>query len=242
MGGLVDGIRQALEVILHGDHEVGRLVLRTLRVGVESTALAALFGLPAGVALGTSRFRGRGAALALSNAGLRVPPVALGTVLWLLMWPGSRWGGGPLSGLHWIYTFNAVILAQTLLVLPVVVALTAAAVQSVPAALLEQARAFGASGLRWRLLALREARLGVVAAIIAALGSATASVGAILVVGSTVTDATLATAALNAWSTGGQDARAVAYGTVLLGLFLILAAALTIAQQRRLTWIPNRAS
>ena len=79
------------------------------------------------------------------NAGLRMPPVALGLVLWMLMWPDSRWGGGPLSAASgWIYSLNAVILAQTLLVLPIVVALTAAAVQRVPGGLLDQARAFGA--------------------------------------------------------------------------------------------------
>ena len=78
------------------------------------------------------------------NAGIRTPPVALGVLLWLLLWPDSRWGGGLLSGLGWIYTLSAVILAQTLLALPIVVALTAAAVQRVPDGLLDQARAFGA--------------------------------------------------------------------------------------------------
>ena len=218
------------------------ITVRTLRVGIESTAIAVVLGMPAGALLGTSAFRGRRAVLAVANAGLRVPPVALGTLLWLLLWPDSRWGGGPLSSLGWIYTFNAVILAQTLLVLPIVVALTAAAVQGVPTALMEQAAAFGASPWRRRLLALREARVGAVAAVIAALGSAVASVGAILVVGSSLGDVTLATASLTAWTTGGQDARAVAYASVLLGVFLMVAAALTTAQQHRLAWIPGRAS
>ena len=102
------------------------------------------------------------------------------------MWPDSQWGGGPLGGLGWIYTLNAVILAQTLLALPVVVALTVAAVQAVPAGLLEQARALGARRPRLARLALREARIGVLAALIAALGTAMASVGAVLVVGSSL--------------------------------------------------------
>lgn len=242
MDQLLDGLRQALELIFYGDSELVATTLRTLRIGLESTAIATLLGLPAGCALGLARFRGRGLLLGAFNAGIRTPPVALGVLLWLLLWPDSRWGGGPLSGLGWIYTLNAVILAQTLLVLPIVVALTAAAVQRVPDGLLDQARAFGAPAWRRGTLALREARVGVLAALIAALGTAIASVGAILVVGSQLGSATLATAALSQWNSGGDDARAVAYGTVLLGMFLVLAAVLTTMQHRRSGWIPGRAS
>ncbi len=218
------------------------IVLRTLRVGVESTAIATLLGIPLGCALGLGRFRGRTLLLGGSNAGIRTPPVALGVLLWLLLWPDSRWGGGPLSGLGWIYTLHAVILAQTLLVLPIVIALTAAAVQRVPDALLEQARAYGAPWRARVLLALCEARVGVTAALIAALGTAIASVGAILVVGSSLGSATLATAALSQWNAGGNDARSIAYGSVLLGMFLVLAALMTTLQHRRGGWIPGRAS
>lgn len=224
------------------DADLLAIALRTLRVGFESTALATLLGIPLGCALGLGRFRGRTLLLGTANAGIRTPPVALGVLLWLLLWPDSRWGGGLLSGLGWIYTTSAVILAQTLLVLPIVIALTAAAVQRVPDALLEQARAFGATWTRLALLALREARVGVTAALIAALGTAISSVGAILVVGSSLGSATLATAALSEWNAGGSDARSVAYGSVLLGMFLVLAAAMTTLQHRRGGWIPGRAS
>jgi tungstate transport system permease protein len=224
------------------DEQVLTIALRTLRVGVEATAFASVVGLPAGVALGLARFRGRTALLGVFNAGIRTPPVALGVLLWLALWPDSRWGGGPLSGLGWIYTFQAAILAQTLLVLPIVAALTAASVQRVPEGLLEQARAYGARWGALARLALREARVGVVAALIAAFGTAIASVGAILVVGASLGDATLATAALSAWNMGGDDARAVAYGTVLLGMFVVLAALLTTLQHRRGGWIAGRAS
>jgi tungstate transport system permease protein len=224
------------------DAELVTITLRTLRVGVESTAIATLLGVPAGCLLGLGRFRGRTLLLGMFNAGIRTPPVALGVLLWLLLWPDSRWGGGLLSGLGWIYTPQAVILAQTLLALPIVVALTAAAVQRVPDGLLDQARAFGAPAWRRATLALREARVGVLAALIAALGTAIASVGAILVVGSSLGSATLATAAISHWNAGGEDAQAVAYGTVLLGMFLVLAALMTTMQHRRGGWIPGRAS
>jgi tungstate transport system permease protein len=242
MSALLEGIGDGVSLVVHGDQDVVTITLRTLRIAFESTAIAALVGVPLGCALGLGRFRGRRAALAVVNAGIRVPPVAVGHVLWLLLWPDSLWGGGPLSGLNWIYTLNAVILAQTLLALPIVAALTSAAVQGAPAAVVEQAAAFGASWPARAALALREARIGVIAAITAALGTAIASVGAVVIVGSSLGTSTLATAALTQWDQGGQDARSVAYGTVLLGLFVLLAALLTSIQQRREPWLPGRTS
>lgn len=242
MSALLDGVGDGLRLIGTGDDEVVSITLRTLRVAFEATAIATVVGVPLGCALGLGRFRGRRGALAVVNVGIRMPPVALGHVLWLLLWPDSRWGGGPLSRLNWIYTLDAVVLAQTLLALPIVAALTASAVQGVPGGLVEQSQAFGAGPWQRASLALREARIGVVAAIIAALGVAMASVGAIIVVGSSLGTATLATAALTQWNVGGQDARSVAYGTVLLGVFLLLAASLTLAQQRETPWIPGRTS
>jgi tungstate transport system permease protein len=239
---LLDGISGAFELISGGDRELVDITLRTLRIAGESTVIATAIGLPLGAVLGLGRFRGRTALLALANAGLRFPPIALGQILWLLMWPDSPWGGGPLAGLGWLYTPNAAILAQTLLALPIITALTAAAVQRVPAGLLAQAAAFGAPPIGRGLLALREARVGVIAAITTGLGTAIASVGAIIVVGNSLGSATLATAALTQWNAGGADAAAVAYGTVLLGLFLVIAAALTTLQHRRTTWIPGRVS
>jgi tungstate transport system permease protein len=217
------------------------VTLRTLRIGFESTAIAATAGVPLGVALGLGRFRGRNAALGFFNAGLRIPPVALGHGLWLLLWPSSQWGGGPLSGLGWLYTLDAVILAQSLLALPVIVALTTAAIQGVPSGLLDQARAFGARTLSLAGLAVREARVGVLAALIAAIGTSMASVGAVLVVGSEPDASTLPSSALNAWNQGGARGEAVVYGTTMLGLFLVVAAALTVAQHgQRPRWLPVR--
>jgi tungstate transport system permease protein len=157
------------------------------------------------------------------------------------MWPSSQWGAGPLAGLGWIYTINAVIFAQSLLALPVVVALTVVAVQGVPTGLLAQARAYGAGSVAVAALALREARIGVLAALIAALGTAMSSVGAVLVVGSQINASTLPSAALTVWNSGGRDADAAAYGAVMLGIFLIVAAALTVVQHgQRPGWLPVR--
>ena len=237
MATILNGVGDGLRLIFSGDQQVIDTTLRTLRVGFEATALASLIGIPAGTLLGSSRFRGRSAGLSLTHAGLALPPVAVGQILWILMWPSSRWGGGPLAGLGWLYTLNAVILAQTILALPIVTALVAAAVQRVPSQLVDQAHAFGASRLACAVLALREARAGVAAAVIAGLGTAIATVGAILIVGTSLGQATLATATVSTWNSGGDDARAVAYGTILLLMFLLLAALMTVFQQRWTRWL-----
>ena len=226
---LWDGLQQAVDLLLSGDDEVLGIVGGTLRMAFWSTRIALALGLPLGLALGLGRFRGRGAGLALANAGMGLPPVIVGLVVALLLFRGA-----PLGGLNLLYTLDGVILAQAVLSLPVVVALTAAAVQSLPAGLLDQARAFGASRGAVALLALREARVGVLAATIAAVGSAFAEVGAVVLVGGNIDGQTqtLASAVLVRVS-AGEYGRAIALGIVLLGLVLVLAAVLTVLQQRR---------
>jgi tungstate transport system permease protein len=222
-----DGIRQAAELISRGDHAILVVVGTTMRLAFWSTLLALALGLPIGLALGLGRFRGRRAGLALANAGMGLPPVVVGLVVALLLFRGA-----PLGGLNLLYTFEGMVVAQTLLGLPVVAALTAAAVLALPGGLLEQARAFGASRGQVAVLALREARVGVLAATIAAMGSAFAEVGAIVLVGGNLEGdtQTLASAVLVRVS-AGEYGRAIALGTILLGLVLILAAGLTLAQQ-----------
>jgi tungstate transport system permease protein len=226
-GFLWDGIRDAIDLVLAGDHDILVVVGTTLEMALWSTLLALAAGLPIGLALGLGRFRGRRAGLALANAGMGLPPVVVGLVVALLLFRGA-----PLGGLNLLYTLNGVIVAQALLALPLVAALTAAAVQALPGGLLEQARAFGASRAQVALLALREARIGVLAATIAALGSAFAEVGAVVLVGGNIEGETqtLASAVLVRVS-AGEYGRAIALGTILIGLILLLAAMLTLAQQ-----------
>ena len=222
-----DGLKQAADLLAHGDHDVLTVVGTTLRLALISTLLALALGLPLGLALGLGRFRGRRAMLALANAGMGLPPVVVGLVVGLLLFRGA-----PLGDLNLLYTFNGIVLAQTLLALPLVAALSAAAMQALPGGLLEQARAFGASRAQVATLALREARVGVLAATIAAMGSALAEVGAIVLVGGNIEGQTqtLASAVLVQVS-AGEYGRAIALGSILLGLILILAAGLTVAQQ-----------
>jgi tungstate transport system permease protein len=224
---LWDGLKQAVDLLLHGDHAILVVVGTTLQLAFWSTLLALALGLPLGLVLGLGRFRGRRAGIALANAGMGLPPVVVGLVVALLLFRGA-----PLGSFELLYTLKGVIAAQTLLALPLVAALTAAAVQALPRGLLEQARAFGASRAQVAALALREARVGVLAAAIAAMGSAFAEVGAVVLVGGNIDGQTqtLASAVLVRVS-AGEYGRAIALGAILLGIILLLSAALTLAQQ-----------
>lgn len=221
------GLRQALHLIAQGDDALVQVIGVTLQLAFWSTLFALLIGLPIGLVLGIGRFRGRRALFALVNSGLGLPPVVVGLVVALLLFRG-----GPLGSLHWIYTVRGMILAQIVLSLPIVAALTASAVQAVDRSLFDQARALGAGNVRTAALALREARVGVLAATVGALGSALSEVGAIVLVGGNIDGETqtLATAVLTRVSEGDY-ARAIAIGTILLGLVLMLSATLTVIQQ-----------
>jgi len=233
-----DGLDRAIHLLTHPDDALLQVLKVTLQVAVWSTLLALVIGLPLGLLLGLETFRGRRAGLAAANAGLGFPPVFVGIVLALLFFRGA-----PLGGLHLIYTVKGIIVAQTILALPIVIAFTAAAVHAVPSGLFDQARALGASRLRVWALALREARVGVFAAAIGALGSALAEVGAVVLVGGNIFDSTQTlSSALLEQVNAGNYGRAMALGIILMGLIIVIVAVLTIAQQRGARAAVGRAS
>ena len=228
MGLLWDVLRRAVPLIVHGNPYLFSVIGFTLQVAAIATVSAAIIGLPLGLAIGLGRFRGRRALQIIANASLGLPPVIVGLFLFLLFVPQ-----GPLGGLRLPITKRAVFIAQTVLALPYVVALTAAAVQGLAPGLLSQARALGARRHQLALLALREARIGVMAGIIAALGTSLSEVGAIVIVGGNVYgyDQTLASAALYEANAAHYD-DAVALGIVLIGLILVLMGGLGLLQQQ----------
>jgi tungstate transport system permease protein len=219
-------LRDAVPMIVHGNPYLLRIIWFTLQVAAVATGLATAIGLPLGLALGLGRFRGRGALRMLANASVALPPVLVGVVLFLLSEPQA-----PLGSLHLIWTRRAVFVAQTILALPYVVALTAAAVQGLPPGLLAQARALGAGRLHLCSLALREARIGVIAAVIAALGTTLSEVAAVAIFGGNIYgyDQTLASATLYEVN-GGYYADAVAVAIVLIALILVLIGGLGVLQ------------
>jgi tungstate transport system permease protein len=223
-----DEFRDAVPLVFHGNPYLGSIIWFTVQVAVVATAIAALIGLPIALAIGLGRFRGRRVLHVLANAGLAVPPVLVGLLLYLLFVPT-----GPLGSLHLVLTRRSVFIAQTILAIPYVVALSAAAIQGLPPGLLNQARAFGASRVQLSVLALREARIGVIAALIAALGSTLSEVGAMVVVGGNLYgyDQTLAGAALFEGNAEHYE-DAIAIGYVLMVLIFIAMCALGLLQQR----------
>lgn len=228
MGLLWDELRVALPQIWHGDPDLWSIIWFTIQVAVIATASAAVIGLPMALALGLGRFRGRRAMQILANASLGIPPVVAGFFLFLVFVPQ-----GPLGALHLNVTKKGIFIAQTLLALPYVVALGAAAIQGLPQGLLGQARLLGAGRLQLAVLALREARVGMIAALIAALGTTLSEVGAIVIVGANVQgyDQTLASAVLFDVNEA-HYADALAVGIVLVGLILILMGGLSLLQHQ----------
>jgi tungstate transport system permease protein len=146
---LAEGFRRAFGLIAGGDPDVYHSAALTFRVAAAATVIACGLGLPAGFALAGRRFWGRRAALMLVNTALAVPTVVVGLLLYGLM---SR--RGPLGGLEWLYTWQAIVVADVLLALPIAVALSAAAVEGVDPRVRRTAltlgRAAGAPPGRWR--------------------------------------------------------------------------------------------
>ena len=229
MGYLWDQLRSAMPLIVHANPYIVSLTWVTIRVAVVSTSVALVIGLPIGLALGLGRFRGRRALQILANASLALPPVVVGVTLLLLLVPQ-----GALGSLRIEFTLRAVYVAQTILALPYVVALTPAAIQGLPPGLLEQARALGAGRLQLSMLALREAKIGVIAAVIAALGATISEVGAVIIVGGNFQghDETLASALLEQFNYTGKDPYETAIAIVLMAMIFLLIGALTVIQQR----------
>jgi len=228
MGLLWDVLTRSVPLIFHGDPTLWGVIGFTLEVAILATGAAAVIGLPLALAIGLGRFRGRRVLHLLANASLGLPPVVVGLVLFLVFVPQ-----GPLGSLQLPLTRQAVLIAQTVLALPYVVALGAAAVQGMAPGLSDQARALGAGRAQLALLAVREARIGVFAALIAAMGTSLSEVGAIVIVGGNVYgyDQTLASAALYDANAAHYE-QAVATGIVLIVLILVLMGGLGVLQQR----------
>jgi tungstate transport system permease protein len=206
---------------------LAEITVRTLLVCGSALAAALALGLPLGVWLGRSRFRGRVVGVSLVNAGMGAPPVVVGLVVSMLLWRS-----GPFGVLELMYTPTAMVIAQIAIALPLVVGITLAAVGALDADWELQVRTLGVSQLRRWWLLLREIRLGVLAAVIAALGGILSEVGAVLAVGGNLEGETrVLTTAILMYTQMGEFGLALALAAVLLGMTLMLAGILTVVQQ-----------
>ena len=205
------------------------ITARTLAVCLTALALALALGLPIGIALGRRLFRGRGFLVSLVNSGMGAPPVVVGLSVSLLLWRS-----GPLGALRLMYTPEAMILAQVVIALPLVIGITLAAVGALDENFHLQVRTLGVPPLRRVWLLLREIRLGLLAAVIAALGGILSEVGAVQAVGGNLEGETrVLTTAILMYTQRGEFEFALALSAILFGLMLILAGALTAVQQGR---------
>lgn len=228
MTALWEEVKGAIPLIFNANPTLMSVIWFTLEVSAVATFGAAVIGLPIGLTLGLGRFRGRRVLQVLANASMGVPPVLIGLALFLLSAPHAPLQFLPLEG-----TREGVFVAQTVLALPYVVAVSAAAIQGLAPGLLAQARALGAVRRQVYWLALREAKVGVMAGVIAALGATLSEVGAIVVVGGNIYgyNQTLASAAMFE-ANGAHYQDAVAIGLVLIFMIVILMGAVSLLQLR----------
>ena len=222
------GLIEAVRLILTGDPGVLQITWLSIQISGTATVLSLLLGIPAGVALALTRFPGRGFLVALVNTGMGLPPVVVGLFVSIFLWRS-----GPLGALELLYTPTAIVIAQFVIAAPIVTGLTIAAMQQLNPRLRLQLLALGAS--RWQLLLLlmREARLPLLAAVMAGFGGVISEVGASMMVGGNLLGHTRVLTTATVLETGkGNFEVAIAMGVILLVLTFVVNYLLTWIQQR----------
>jgi tungstate transport system permease protein len=223
---LAEGFRRALALLLSGDAEVFGIALLTLKIAVVATVVACGIGLPLGYFLATRRFWGRRAALTAVNTALAFPTVVVGLLVYGLL---SR--RGPLGGLGWLYTWQAIVVGDVLLALPIAAALSAAAVQGVDPRVRRTAQTLGAGRWLTAWTVSREARFALAAVITAAFGQVVAEIGAAMMLGGNIRGSTRTLTTAVALSTSqGDFGLAVALGLLLIAIALIVNVTLQMLQ------------
>jgi tungstate transport system permease protein len=226
---LLAGVREALRLLATGDAEVVTILLLSLQVSGLATLISLALGVPAGAALALVRFPGRTLLVAAVNAGMGLPPVVVGLFVTLLLWRS-----GPLGGWEILYTPAAIVLAQAVIAAPIVTGITLAAVQNVPERFRLQLLALGASRIQMVRVVVREARLPMLAAVMAGFGGIISEIGASMMVGGNIKGQTRTLTTAMVLETGkGNFEIAIALSILLLILVFGVNWALTAVQQRR---------
>lgn len=225
---LGDGLREALRLLLSLDPEVLGITLLSLQVSLAATAISVAIGISAGTAIALARFPGKQLVVSLVNTGMGLPPVVVGLLVTLFLWRS-----GPLGSLGMLYTPGAIVLAQVVIATPIVMGITIGAVQGLPAALRLQILALGATRPQLVWMLLREARLPLLAAVMAGFGGVISEVGASIMVGGNIRGSTrvLTTATVMETGRGNFDV-AIALSVILLLVTLGVNYLLTLVQQR----------
>jgi tungstate transport system permease protein len=218
MDDLLQGLWQAIQLLIGGDAAIWQIIALSLRVSGLALIGSVLAGVPLGAFMALKAFPGRGLAVALLYTGMGFPPVVIGLFVYLLL---SR--AGPLGFLSWLFTPSAMVLAQTIISFPLVAGFTMAAVAGVDPALRLQLQSLGASTIQTTSAILWEARIGVVVSIIAGFGGIISEVGAVMLVGGNIEGSTrVLTTAIVLETRKGDFALALALAFVLLGIMFVI--------------------
>lgn len=214
MHDLGTALRLAVDLIVSGDATLGEIIGLSLKVSLSAVLLACMFGLPLGAALAVFRFPGRNGMIVLVNALMGLPPVAVGLFIYLLLS-----NSGPLGVLGLLYTPTAMIIAQTVLVTPIITALSRQVLEDLHREYQEQLRSLGTGQLGSIATLLWDGRYSLLTVALAGFGRAIAEVGAVLIVGGNINHVTrVMTTTIALETSRGNLALALALGIVLISL------------------------
>lgn len=228
MDSVIEGFSKALSLILHMDRELLGIIFLSVKVSGIALMAATILGLPLGAFLGFRKFPLKGVIVSILNTFMGLPPVVVGLFVYLLL---SR--SGPLGFMGLLYTPSAMVIAQTILALPIVASLSNSAIVSVDPILKQASMTLGATPFQISLTIIREARYGIMSGIIAAFGRVMAEVGAILIVGGNIAGYTRVMTTTIALETDkGNFELALALGIILLAISLFINSALHLIQKK----------
>ena len=228
MSTILESFAEALSLILHLNKELLGIILLSLKVSGTALAVATLIGLPLSALLGFKKFPLKGLSVSILNTFMGLPPVVVGLFVYLLL---SR--SGPFGFMALLYTPTAMVIAQTILSLPIVTSLSHSAIIGVDPIIKQASMTLGATPFQVSLTVIREARYGIMSAIIAGFGRVMAEVGAILIVGGNIAGFTRVMTTTIALETDkGNFELALALGIILLGISLGINSALHLIQKK----------
>ncbi len=226
---IFEGIKKAFFLIITADPEVMEILTLSLVVSGSAVIISLLTGIPAGVFLAMKEFPGKKILISLINTGMGLPPVTVGLIVTIFLWRS-----GPLGFMRFLYTPYAMIIAQVIIAFPIVAGLSMAAIQQLDPRLPVQTLALGASRLQLVLVMLKEARLPLLAAVMAGFGGVISEVGSVIMVGGNIKHQTrvLTTSIVMETRKGNFD-MAIALAVILLLLTFLVNFILTVIQQKK---------
>jgi tungstate transport system permease protein len=228
MNAIAESFAEALSLILHLNRELLGIIFLSLKVSGTALLVATLIGLPLSALFGFKKFPLKGLSVSILNTFMGLPPVVVGLFVYLLL---SR--SGPLGFMALLYTPTAMVVAQTILAFPIVTSLSHSAIISVDPIIRQASMTLGATPFQVSLTVIREARYGILSAVIAAFGRVMAEVGAILIVGGNIAGFTRVMTTTIALETDkGNFELALALGIILLTISLGINSALHLIQKK----------